>query len=235
MDNLESKITEPGFFKHVFHFDEKTKSELLNICQYSVISILPVVLLNKAMQKYVPEADDEKASLELSVEVLLQIIIMFLGIFLVNRITTYFPTYSGTKYEELHITDIVLIGLVILGSLQTKLGEKISILFDRLLELWNGKEENKRPIKNGNVKVSQPISGQMTIPNPPNMANQNIGSPNTTSINQLPTEMISQNTPDMNNSFRNDYSQNEGGQSMMDGGNIMAANEAVGGSFGANF
>jgi len=50
-------------------------------------------------------------------------------------------------------------------SLQTKLGEKVSILVDRISELWNGKSDNKNKnskngTSNGNVKISQPISGQ---------------------------------------------------------------------------
>lgn len=234
MDALESKISEPGFFKHVFKFDDDTKSEVLNISQYAVLSIIPIVLLNKAMQQLVPEADDDKGSLELSVEIIGQVTVMFLGIFIINRITTYFPTYSGVKYEELHVTNVVLIGLVIIGSLQTKLGEKISILFDRLLELWNGKEVNNKQanIKGNNIRVTQPISGQMVDSSQPIMPN-NIGSPNTTSISQLPTEMIPQNTPDANSSFRNDYNQNQ--VPSMGGGDIMAANEALGGGFGSNF
>ena len=69
MDSLdESK----SFFKHVFNFDDETKSEILNILQYSVIAIIPVVILNKTMQKYVPEADDNKSSLEVTAEVLIQ-------------------------------------------------------------------------------------------------------------------------------------------------------------------
>ena len=75
MDSLdESK----SFFKHVFNFDDESKSEILNILQYSVIAIIPVVILNKTMQKYVPEADDNKSSLEVTAEVLIQIIVMFI-------------------------------------------------------------------------------------------------------------------------------------------------------------
>jgi len=66
-------------------------------------------------------------------------------------------------------------------SLQTKLGEKVSILVDRVMELWNGKTEKKKPVKNGNVKVSQPISGQVAISQP--MGGYTDG----TAISSLPT------------------------------------------------
>ena len=80
---------------------------------------------------------------------------------IIHRIITYIPTYSGDKYPEFHVIFIILAVLMITMSLQTKLGEKISILVDRLFELWNGKQDNKnKNDKNTNIKVSQPISGQ---------------------------------------------------------------------------
>ena len=41
-----------NFFKHVFNFDDESKSEILNIIQYALIAIFPVVLLNKTIGKY---------------------------------------------------------------------------------------------------------------------------------------------------------------------------------------
>lgn len=155
---MDSSDDSKSFFKHVFNFDDDSKSEILNILQYSLIAIIPVVILNKTMQKYVPEADDNKSSLEVSAELLIQIIVMFIGLLIIHRIITFIPTYSGAKYPDFHIVYIILAILMITMSLQTKLGEKVSILVDRVSELWNGKTDNKN--KSGNVKVSQPISGQ---------------------------------------------------------------------------
>ena len=162
---MDSSDESKSFFKHVFNFDDDSKAEILNILQYSIIAIIPVVILNKTMQKYVPEADDKKSSLEVSAEVLIQIIVMFIGLLLIHRIITFIPTYSGAKYPDFHIVYIILAILMITMSLQTKLGEKVSILVDRIIELWNGKSDNKKNnnkngTSNGNVKVSQPISGQ---------------------------------------------------------------------------
>jgi hypothetical protein len=159
---MDSSDDSKSFFKHVFNFDDDSKSEILNILQYSLLAIIPVIILNKSMQKYVPESDDKKSSLEVSAEVIIQIIVMFIGLLLIHRIITYVPTYSGAAYPEFHIVYIVLAILMITMSLQTKLGEKVSILVDRIMELWNGKEDKKKNGKNSNVKVSQPISGQQT-------------------------------------------------------------------------
>jgi len=160
MDRVDDSTS---FFKHVFNFDDDSKSEILNILQYSIIAIIPVVILNKTMQKYIPEADDHKSSLEITSELLIQINVMFIGLLLIHRIITFIPTYSGNTYPEFHIVYIILSFLMITLSLQTKLGEKVSILVDRILELWNGKQENpKKNGKTGNVRVSQPISNQVS-------------------------------------------------------------------------
>ena len=68
-DHVEPMRTQIGnqhsFFNHVFSTTEEGKAEILNVVQYSLSAILPVVLLNKTVQKFIPEADIEKSSLEL--------------------------------------------------------------------------------------------------------------------------------------------------------------------------
>lgn len=151
-----------NFFKHVFNFDDESKSDILNIIQYAVLAIIPVVILNKTLSKYIPESDDKKGSLEITAEIVIQIIVMFLGILIIHRIITFVPNYSGKKYSDFSVPTHILPMLVIILSLQTKLGEKVSILVERIIELWEGKPAKKKGGKNGNVKVSQPISGQIT-------------------------------------------------------------------------
>jgi hypothetical protein len=225
---LSKGSTNPGFFKHVLNFDDDSKEDMMNIIQYALIAIIPVVILNKSMQKLVPEADDEKPSAVILAEVLAQVIGMFLGILIIHRIITYIPTYSKTKYADFSVTNIILVGLVITLSLQTKLGEKVSILVDRISELWDGPaDDKKKKKKNGNVRVSQPISqGQMT-------QQAAISSQGTTSISQLP---VTQPMPDYNNMYQQDTTPLVGAATPgmgMDGSGVMAANE--GGAFASPF
>lgn len=231
MDNSDES---PTFFKHVFNFDDDSKSTLLNLMQYSLISIIPIVILNKSMQKYIPEADDTKSSLEITAEVIIQVVVMFLGLFLIHRIVTFVPTYSGAKYPEMHVIYIVLAVLMITLSLQTKLGEKISLLVDRSLELWNGKSDNTKTKKGNNggaVKVSQPLSGQ--------------GASDGTAIHSLPTANLLPNTssqtqplPNYDNMYRQDTNPLIGANTPgvtegMAPYEPVAANSAIGGAFGA--
>ena len=133
-----------SFISHVFSTSEESKAEILNVIQYSMTAIVPVIGLNKTIQKFIPEADVEKSSVELLAEIFMQIVIMFIGIILIHRLITYFPTYSGYKYESFNLTTVILAFLVIVLSLQTKMGIKVNILSDRLMELWHGPGEDKK-------------------------------------------------------------------------------------------
>lgn len=235
MDSLDDS---KSFFKHVFNFDDDSKSEILNILQYSMLAIIPVVILNKTMQKYVPEADDHKGSLEVTAEILVQTIVMFIGLLIIHRIITYIPTYSGTKYPDFHVVYTILAILMITMSLQTKLGEKVSILVERITELWNGKPDNKT--KKGTVKVSQPISGLTNTVTSQSMSGYTDG----TAINSLPTFDATQNSgpsqqlPNYDSMYRQDSTPLIGAASPAMTENMsgmmepMAANSVLGGSSG---
>ena len=142
---LEAKsYTQNTFLNHVFSTTDESKAEMLNVIQYGIMAVIPIVALNKSIQKFIPEADVEKSSIELLAEVFMQIVLMFIGIIIVHRLITYVPTYSGYKYESFNLTTFILAFLMIVLSLQTKLGLKVNILTDRLYELWNGSSEPKK-------------------------------------------------------------------------------------------
>jgi len=134
----ESRESKKSFFSYVFSTSEESKAEVLNVLQYSILALLPVFLMNKLIQQFIPEADLEKSSLELILEILIQMSIIFIFIILIHRIIAYIPTYSGFKYENLSLINAIIPFLVIVLSIQSKLGLKSNILYERLLELWNG-------------------------------------------------------------------------------------------------
>jgi hypothetical protein len=214
-----------GFIKHVFSFEDEDKGEMMNVIQYALLAVIPVILLNKTMQKYVPEADDEKGSIEITAEILLQIVVMFIGMHVINKIVIYVPPYGGTKYPDFSVVNVILSVLVIVLSLQTKLGEKVSVLFERITNLWDGtsSESKKQKGKNGGVKVSQPIS-QNGGSSPQMMSPQMMSPQMSTPISQLP----------MHNQQQQQHQQQQQPEYDMMQGGIVAANEMVGGAF-ANF
>ena len=237
---MDSSDDSKSFFKHVLNFDDDSKSDILNIIQYALIAVIPVVILNKSMGKYVPESDDKKGSLEISAEIVIQIIVTFIGLLIIHRIITYIPPYSGSQYPEFNIVYIILAILMITMSLQTKIGEKVSILVERIVELWDGTSGKKtKNGKNVSVKVSQPIAGQQMMQPPATSYTDG------TAISALPTNDVSygnQNTvqaqqlPNYDAMYRQDATPLVGAANpgMSEGfGEPMAANSAIGGSFGS--
>jgi len=206
------------FLNHVFSTTEEGKAEILNVVQYSLLGVIPIVFLNKLIQRFIPEADSEKSSLEILAEILIQLIVMFCGIVLIHRIITYIPTYSEFKYESLTLTNVILAFLVIVLSIQTKLGIKVNILVDRLVDLWNGTSRDETPKKKNNVRVSQPVSRH--VPSQADYLDQN----QSDMFPPAPIVQSRQSAPP---------TQQQAPQQEYYG--PMAANSLLGGSFGAMF
>ena len=147
MDQLENAGTTNNqkntFFGHMSKFDDDTKVELLNLTQYAGLSIIPVVLLNKLVRRVIPETDETKGSLEILLEMVSQVIVLFVGMYYIHRLVTFVPTYSEKPYEPFVLTSIILPFLVIVMSLHTKLGEKSNILFERFVIAINGEKEEE--------------------------------------------------------------------------------------------
>jgi hypothetical protein len=154
-----------GFFKYVFDFDETNKSLMFNMLQYAILAIIPTVLALKGIGYVIPEEDEDKGSLEIVAEVAGQLVLLVLTIWFVNKMVRYIPTYSGVDYHAFNEVNFLIPLLVVMLTMQTRLGEKIRILMDRVLDLWDGRTAEKADPKkkgkgtNGNVKVSQPIAG----------------------------------------------------------------------------
>ena len=158
MENLsETKDSKKTFLSHVFSNNEEDKGELLNVSQYAVMGIVPVVVLNKTIQRFIPEADPDKSSVELLAEIIIQVVVIFVGLVLIHRVITYFPTYSGFKYENLVLSNVILAFLVVVLSIQSKVGTKVNIIVDRLNDLWNGYSEEEVEETKKKVRVRQPV------------------------------------------------------------------------------
>jgi hypothetical protein len=122
---------QPTFFSHVFNFEQESRDQMVNIAQYTVFSIVFITLLNRFIQDYMPEVDKDKGSVAIFAEISIQCIILFLGIVFIHRIITFIPSVSGTKYADQNVIAIILPTLILLLG-TSKLGEKVTILIDRL-------------------------------------------------------------------------------------------------------
>lgn len=233
-----TKLSPSGFFNYVFNFDSDNKAILLNMFQYIIIALIPVIVLLKVIKEYIPEDDDKKDSIELLIEIVIQLGVLFVAMYLIDKIIRYFPTYSKVPYTKFNEISFIIPTLVLIMTMQTKLGAKINILYDRTLELWNGKTQTRGGNNQGNIRVSQPIvmpgSHQVsradtldnTIMAP--RANQLPAQNNISLIDSLPNMM---NSGGNGNNFQNQAMQN----AFMDSMEPMAANGALGGAFGSSF
>lgn len=140
-----------SFVSHVFNFEQDSRNEMVNIIQYTILGVIFISLLNKALDEYMPSVDKDKGSIAIFVEVVIQCIVLFMGMLFLHRIITYIPTVSGSKYAAQNVISIILPSLILLLSM-SKLGEKVSIIMDRLTG-------DSKPVK---VKHTQPLASQQS-------------------------------------------------------------------------
>jgi hypothetical protein len=160
----EDEENKKGFFEYIFNFNRENMENISNMWQYTFIAIPLILICLKILNVLSPEVDEAKGSLEIFIEIFISINVLLLTIWFVNKIVRYIPTRSKTSYHTFNETNFILPFLIILFTIDTKLGNKINILIDRLFDLYNGKTNlnNNNNNKNGknqqDVKTTQPIS-----------------------------------------------------------------------------
>jgi hypothetical protein len=123
---------------------------MLNIAQYCGISIIPLLAVLKIMKIYMPVNNPLKPTSELVFEVILQLVMILVAFFFIHKFVLYFPTYSQVNYENFSLLSGMLPLLFLMFTLDTKISEKLNVLFDRLLgmigiikEPMDGEEDDK--------------------------------------------------------------------------------------------
>jgi hypothetical protein len=229
-----------GFFKYVFNFDEDNMCAILNLMQYTVMAMIPVLFILKGVKNLVPEEDETKGSLEILLESVGQILFIVSAIWITNKMIRYFPTYSGCEYEDFTPTTFMIPFLIILSTMQSKLGLKLNILVDRVVDAWHGKSSETGAAagqKNNNVRVSQPLSGGQPQHQPSQADFRDQLLPSNPQLTQMPSQHIAQpqQSPDFNQMHHSQATPLQGAQHP--GGGLfepMAANEGIGSMFGGS-
>jgi hypothetical protein len=145
-DDLDEKLvggSGGSFVEHMTNLSSLEKNELLNMSQYILLAIIPLALFLKGMKMYVPEGDDEKNSIEIVIEVVIQSIAIFVVFFFIHKWVVFFPTYSKAPYSNLNLIQIILVVLFLMLCMKNAFSEKVSILLDRALSALGLKEEPK--------------------------------------------------------------------------------------------
>lgn len=237
-DNLQTASKNSnGFIKHVTRFDSETKSELSNLLQYLVIVIVPIYVLNRTINGVIPKFNDSKGNIELLGEVIMQVISLLLGVFIIHRIVTFIPTFSGNNLSDINFMNVVLI--IVFSGLNSENGKKINHVYNRLLGAWNGEDPKERSEKKDDsavVKVSQPISGNpLQAPQPTHQASR---ADYVNTHQQMGTGALSQVVQQIQTGQQQNNAVGTGGQQGspdmgMMGGGLLAEPMAANAGFGA--
>ena len=241
-DAINADLSEgQNFFKYVFNFDQENKNSMMNMIQYTILSIIPVLVTLRLIKHIIPEEDETKGSLEIVLESVGQIILIVLAIWFTNKIIRYIPTYSGEHYGKFNETNFIIPFIIILATMQTKLGAKLNILIDRVMHLWNGKKEGNISQQQAQaqgqgqqqggqdmVRITQPFAGQHQV-SQADYLDRNQILPANPQLTAMPQQQ--QPRTDFNGMYQNNPTPMPG--AMTPGGIMepMAANEMGGGGW----
>ena len=114
--NAGSNKSNEGFFKYMLNFDNEQKNTILNSLQYLLLAYGPINTLDYITSTYFPDYQNDLREVEswrLLGEMLLEIVFIFIYIFLLNKVIQYIPTYSGTPMGNLNWMQLVVTILVL--------------------------------------------------------------------------------------------------------------------------
>jgi len=177
-DTEELMTNKPSFFDYITSISSHEKSQILNLFQYGGLSILPILVILKLMKLYVPLEDPFKSTTDILIEVVIQLVVIVLSFFLIHKLVVYLPTYSKVPYDKISLLSTILPLFFIMMSLDTKIAEKLNILFDRLLVSIGLKKEGMDDVPSCGSNTNRPSPTQNTIeqtgtttilPQPPQM------------------------------------------------------------------
>jgi hypothetical protein len=164
----EEKITggrSDSFVSYLTTISPVEKNEILNVFQYILLALIPLVLFLKFMKEYIPSENPTKSSIEITTEVVIQLFLIFVVFWFIHKVIMYIPTYSKAPYEKLNLIQLVLPVLFLLFCMKSSISEKMSILLERLLIMIGIKsegmcEEDPKKKKNGQGKGQVQGQGQ---------------------------------------------------------------------------
>jgi hypothetical protein len=186
-----------SFVTYMFSLNEGEKIELVNILQYVLLAIIPVLLVVKLMSSYIPDVDYKKGTVEITLEVAVQLLLLICLFFFIHKLILFIPTYSKQPYPPINFFPIILPVIFILFTLDKTIGEKSSILIHRIFVMLGISKENFDGADLKELEESQQettrntgmqVNGQQMIP--PQMSN-----PSSTGIYEPPVRKSDKGQP----------------------------------------
>jgi len=158
-----------SFFSYMFSLSEGEKVDLLNMFQYLLLAIIPIMLVNKFITTYIPPVDRSKSLVEITSEIIIQLVIVFTFIYFIHKLILFIPTYSKNPYPSINFLPIILPVLIVLLSLDKNMHEKSSILLKKVFVMLGLTKENFEEEGECTDKKKKPkqVQSQMNFLEPP--------------------------------------------------------------------
>jgi hypothetical protein len=144
-----------GFVEYITTISSNEKAQMLNMLQYGGLAILPLLIILKFMKMYVPEEDPLKGTPELVLEILLQLGFILIAFFFIHKLICYLPTYSKVEYGNMNLLCLIMPVFFLMFAMDTNVGAKLNVVFDRLLVTLGIKKENFEGSSNEGKEVNQ--------------------------------------------------------------------------------
>ena len=164
-----------SFFSYMFSLSEGEKIDLLNMFQYLLLAIIPIMLVNKFITTYIPPVDRSKSLIEITSELIIQLVILFTFIYFIHKLILFIPTYSKNPYPTINFLPIILPVLIVLLSLDKNMHEKSSMLLNKVFVMIGLTKENFEEGVDECEKKKKPkqVQSQMNFLEPP-QTSQNV-------------------------------------------------------------
>ena len=141
-DTFVGGSTSGSFVNYMFSMSDGEKVEIINMFQYLILAIIPVILIVRLMQNYIPPVNNKKATIEITIELIVQLVVLFGLFFFVHKLIAFIPTYTKQQYQNVQFLPLVLPLLFILFTMDKNVGEKAQLLLKRALVMLGINKEN---------------------------------------------------------------------------------------------
>ena len=177
-DTFIGGSTSGSFVNYMFSMSDGEKVELINMFQYIILAIIPVIIIVRLIKNYVPPLNNKKATIEILIELIVQLVVLFALFFFVHKLIAFIPTYTKQQYHNVQFLPLVLPLLFVLFTMDKNVGEKAQLLLKRALvmlginkENFEGAdlEEEEANQKKVSTQVAGQTCGQQMLP--PQMSN----------------------------------------------------------------
>ena len=127
----------------LFSFDLIRISKLLELIQYTVLYSILTIPLSILVENVFPAEDKYKSSLLIFVEIVVQMVILTILVFYIQKIVKLIPfmfplTKNYKPHQSFEYNGEITIGFIFIGT-QLNIMDKIDILTERMLDKlgWN--------------------------------------------------------------------------------------------------